>query len=99
MEKNNYILLVVCIFLFKLIIITLSYDYYYEPEDVINYINQKSMDKEDLETIVNHLIDTFNDAYVFNEIAINPPQPSFDNNYHKRERGPGNNPSLFSFFN
>ena len=70
----------------KLIIKSLSqYDYIYEPIDVINYINKENqMDAEDLESIIDYLIDIFNDAYAFNEISINPPQPSLNNDYHKK---------------
>ena len=70
----------------KLIIKSLSqYDYIYEPIDVINYINEENqMDAEDLESIIDYLLDIFNDAYAFNEISINPPQPSLNNDYHKK---------------
>ena len=42
------------------------------------------MDAEDLESIIDYLLDIFNDAYAFNEISINPPQPLFDDDYHKK---------------
>jgi len=37
-----------------------------------------------LKIIIDCLCSTFNEAYTFNEIAKNPPQPSFDSNYHPK---------------
>lgn len=61
-----------------------EYNYYYSPKEVIEYINQQPQDdkKEVFKRIINNLNDIFNDAYAFNEIAINPTQPSFNNSYH-----------------
>ena len=72
------------VFFFDLIIPILNYEYIYEPEEVINYINQEKMSNEDLESIIDYFINIFNDAYAFNEISANPPQPPFQNNYHEK---------------
>ena len=81
MKIFNFLLYLVIII--KLIIQSLSYDYIYEPEDVIKYINTEEIDKEDFKSIIDYLIGIFNDAYAFNEISLNPPQPSFNKNYHE----------------
>ena len=82
MKKINILLNIV--FFFELIIPILNYEYIYEPEEVINYINQEKMSNEDLESIIDYFINIFNDAYAFNEISANPPQPPFQNNYHEK---------------
>ena len=61
-------------------------DYSYSPEEVINYINDINRDnynKEDFENIIENIINTFRDAYTFYEISLNPPQPSFEEDYFK----------------
>ena len=85
MKIFNFLLYLIIII--KLIIQSPSYDTYdfiYDAEDVINYINKEEVNKEDFEFIIQYLIGIFNDAYAFNEISVNPPQPSFNNNYHEK---------------
>ena len=70
------------IFFINIIIsILCQYDYIYEPEKVIEYINSENLDKNDFEYILYYIINIFKDAYAFNDIAKNPPQPTFNNNY------------------
>ena len=82
MKLFNFFLYLIIII--KLIIQSLSYEFIYEPYEVINYINKEEINKEDFESIIDYLIGIFNDAYAFNEISLNPPQPSFNNNYHEK---------------
>ena len=79
MKKISYV------FVYIIILITIiisEYDYLYDPETVIYYINEQKLEKDELITIVDYLKNIFNDAYAFNEISIYPPQPPFQNNYH-----------------
>ena len=67
------------------IILALSqpqFEYIYNPEKIIDFINDKKLEKTDYNDIIDYLSDTFNDAYAFNDISINPPQPSFNQRYH-----------------
>ena len=79
MKKINYA------FIYIIILITIiisEYEYINDPEKVINYINEKKLEKNELNKIVDYLTNIFNDAYAFNEISKHPPQPSNLNNYH-----------------
>lgn len=86
MKEIKYLFYI--ILFIKLIIQSLSedeYEYIQEASSVIDLINEEhQMSKEDFESTINYLIDIFNDAYAFNEISINPPQPSFNEQYHQK---------------
>lgn len=83
MEKINYSIYILCFII--LIKASISeYNYYYDPKDAINFINQEPLDKEVLKKILENIKDIFSDAYAFNEIAINPTQPSFNSSYHNK---------------
>ena len=59
----------------------LSYDYYLNPNDVINYLNNKiTMTEEEYRSFIKYLIQTLKESYAFYEISKNPPQPT--SNYH-----------------
>ena len=65
--------------------ISLQYNSIYDPEDFIDYINNKEiLTKDEYNSIINYLINIFNDAYAFNEVSINPEQPSIQNDYHNK---------------
>ena len=65
--------------------ISLQYNSIYDPEDFIDYINNKEiLSKEGYDSIINYLINIFNDVYAFNEVSINPEQPSIQNDYHNK---------------
>lgn len=65
--------------------ISLLYNSIYDPEDFIDYINNKEiLSKEGYDSIINYLINIFNDVYAFNEVSINPEQPSIQNDYHNK---------------
>ena len=83
MEKINYSIYILCFII--LIKASISeYNYYYAPKDAINFINQEPLSKEVFKKILENLNDIFSDAYAFNEIAINPTQPSFNPSYHNK---------------
>ena len=53
--------------------------------DIIEYINEKvEYTNEDYLSFIDNLSKAFSDAYAFNDICKNPPQPSFNSNYHKK---------------
>ena len=58
--------------------------YYYNPNVVFEYLNNKKENESEIKEIIKYISETFNDSYAYNEIAKNPPQPDFDNNYHKK---------------
>ena len=58
--------------------------YYYNSNIVLDYLNNKKENESNIKQIIKYISETFNDSYAYNEIAKNPPQPFFDNNYHKK---------------
>ena len=83
---------------------TLNY-YIYQPSDILEYINQFTLDEEDYEYIRDCLPNIFNDTYAYNTLAKNPPQPGFDKNYYNKvniqkelSEIKTKNQSLYSFY-
>ena len=77
--KNNLF------FIFLIFFSFFSYsfqEYFYEPFQIIDYFNKKSLTKDDRDNIIKYISNTFSEIYAFNEIAKNPPQPDFDPQYH-----------------
>ena len=72
------------ILLFLYIICQLNYSKsaIYTIEDVFKILNNLTETEENLKIILDNLSETLNKVYVYNEIYKNPPQSSFDNNYH-----------------
>jgi hypothetical protein len=58
--------------------------YVYESSSVIDYISQPVLDEYTYRVIKRSFALVFEDAYSYMEIATNPPQPDFDNNYHEK---------------
>ena len=56
----------------------------YQPEEFINITKTWVENQEKLEEIKKYLSVILDDFYAFNQIAKNPPQPSFDSNYHNK---------------
>ena len=56
----------------------------YPPHEIINYLEKEIVPQQDLNTIKEGLSNLLSDFYAFYEIAKNPPQPSFDSNYHNK---------------
>ena len=64
--------------------IILNQKFTYTPEYALNILNQLPAGEDDIQFFKDKLSKTFDDAYVFNEISKNPPNPSFSNNYYKK---------------
>ena len=82
MEKNYYGFYILFFIILIKLIISQEEEYYYSPEEVIDYINGKSLEENDFKKILIYLNNIFDDAYAFNEVAMNPTQPDFNNSYH-----------------
>ncbi len=73
------------ILFFNLLLIIICQENVYSPSDVIDYINEKiEYTKDDYKSFIEYLSNTFSDVYTFNDIVKNPPQPSFDSDYHEK---------------
>ena len=58
--------------------------YTYNSFDVLNYFESIKSNESELTIILKEISKTISEAYAYNEISKNPPQPSFDNNYHDK---------------
>ena len=66
-------------------IIPAIFSYYvYESSSVIDYLSKTKLDEYYYKMIKKSISSAFKDAYAYNEIAANPPQPNFHNNYHQK---------------
>ena len=72
------------IFLLCFIIQLISSSYVYDSSSVIDYISKPELDEYRYRVIKRSFALVFEDAYSYMEIATNPPQPDFDNNYHEK---------------
>ena len=72
------------IFLFFFIAPNLLSLYVYDSFHILDYLNKEKENESELKDIIKYISKTFLDAYAYNEIAKNPPQPQFDKNYHKK---------------
>lgn len=55
------------------------------PRDLIqNLINNIPITQEEVKAVIGNLSSTFSEAYTFNEISKNPPQPEFDKKYYEK---------------
>ena len=71
---------------FTFILILRNYIYcknIYTLEEIFEIFNNINGNQIDLITIIDCLCSTFKDIYTYYEVAKNPPQPSFNPNYHK----------------
>ena len=64
--------------------IILNQPYIYTPQYIIDFLNNLPISEELIQYFKDKLSKTFEDAYAFNEISKNPPNPSFSNNYYKK---------------
>ena len=75
-------------FLRLFILIFLSYKFInttkYSIDEIFDIFNKLTTDESDLKIIIEAFSSFFKDIYSFYEVAKNPPQPSFDNEYHKK---------------
>ena len=58
--------------------------YTYNSFQTINYLKSIKANESELYIILKEISKTFSEAYAYNEISKNPPQPFFDNNYHNK---------------
>ena len=71
-------------YIFYFIIPLIFSSYVYDSSRVIDYISKPILDKFTYRVLKRSFALVFEDAYAYNEIAVNPPQPYFDNNYHQK---------------
>ena len=55
---------------------------YFIIDEIFKVFDGLKTKESDLKIIVDSLSSLFEEAYAFNEIAKNPPQPSFNSSYH-----------------
>ena len=72
------------IFLLSFIIQLVLSSYVYESSSVIDYVSEPVLQEFAYRVIKRSFALVFEDAYSYMEIATNPPQPDFDNNYHEK---------------
>ena len=72
------------IYLISFIIPLIFSSYVYDSSSVIDYISKPVLDEYTYRVLKRSFALVFEDAYAYNEIATNPPQPYFDNNYHQK---------------
>jgi len=58
--------------------------YIYNSFQTINYLKSIKANESELYIILKELSKTFSEAYAYNEISKNPPQPIFNSNYHNK---------------
>ena len=71
-------------FIFNFIIPIIFSYYVYDPYKVLEFINRFKLDEYHYKTLKKPFAITFQDAYTYNEISKNPPQPDFNINYHDK---------------
>ena len=58
--------------------------YSYSKEFIFQKLNNLTETEENLNNIINNISKLFDEAYAFNELSKNPPQPEFNKNYYKK---------------
>ena len=73
------------IFVFSLIIPVLFSFYVYDSHGVMDVLNNKpKLDEYYYRVLKRSFVLSLEDLYAFTDIAKNPPQPDFDQNYHQK---------------
>ena len=72
------------IYIFAFLIPILLSHYAYDSSKVIEYLSKISLDEYHYRVLKRSFALSFKDAYAYNEISVNPPQPDFDNNYFQK---------------
>ena len=68
-----------------LFIIPIIFSYYvYDSSKVLEYLSKTSLDEYIYRVLKRSFVLSFQDAYAYTEIAVNPPQPDFDKNYFQK---------------
>jgi len=76
--------LTISMLIFIKLILIQNQAFVYNPYFIMKYVNNPNYNYQHLQFILNSLSKTFQDAYAFNEISKNPPQPKFSQNYFKK---------------
>ena len=58
--------------------------YTYNSFTILNYFHSIKANESELNFLLKEISKTFSEAYAYNEISKNPPQPLFDNKYHNK---------------
>ncbi len=58
--------------------------YTYNSFTILNYFHSIKANESELNFLLKEISKTFSEAYAYNEISKNPPQPFFDNKYHNK---------------
>ena len=58
--------------------------YVYDSSKVLEYVSKTSLDEYVYRVLKRSFVLSFQDAYAYTEIAVNPPQPDFDKNYFQK---------------
>ena len=72
------------IYIFAFLIPILLSHYAYDSSKVIEYLSKISLDEYHYRVLKRSFALSFKDAYAYNEISVNTPQPDFDNNYFQK---------------
>ena len=72
------------IYLLAFLIPIIFSHYAYDSSKVIEYLSKTSLNEYVYRVLKRSFALSFMDAYAYNEIAVNPPQPNFDNNYFQK---------------
>ena len=66
-------------------IIPIIFSYYvYDSSKVLEYLSKNSLDEYVYRVLKRSFVLSFQDAYAYTEIAVNPSQPDFDKNYFQK---------------
>lgn len=57
-------------------------DIIYDVDKVLNFLDLDGLDNEEYQQILQNISKIFENSYTFNDIAKNPPQPSFNKSYY-----------------
>ena len=59
-------------------------NYIYPKEIIFSTLNSLNENQETMKSIIDQISSTFNEAYTFNEISKNPPQPEYNKNFYNK---------------
>ena len=72
------------IYIFAFIVPIIFSYYVYDSSKVLEYLSKTSLNEYTYRVLKRSFALSFEDAYAYTEIAVNPPQPDFDNNYFQK---------------
>jgi len=80
----SFFLLMMKFYVFSFILPVLFSYYVYDSFGVIEALNKPKLDEYFYKVLKRSFSLALEDAYAYNEIAKNPPQPDFNQNYHQK---------------